>query len=70
MFSFHLFVRPEARTILKRFLGKSKDSGKSTGTHGLLLQYGEDSYISISNEVFYVQRSSLGGSRISNKILL
>ena len=37
MSPFHLFVRPDARTILKWLLGKSKDSGKSTGTHGLLL---------------------------------
>ena len=37
MSHFHLFVRPEARTILKWLLGKSKDSGKSTGTLGLLL---------------------------------
>ena len=34
---FHLFVRQEVRTILKWLLGKSKDSGKSTGTLGLLL---------------------------------
>ena len=62
MSPFHLFVRPEARTILKWFLGKSKDSGKSTGTHGLLLWYGEDGYISISNEVLYVQ----GSDRFAN----
>ena len=57
MSHFYLFVRPEARTILKWFLGKSKDSGNSTGTHGLLLWYGEDGYISILNEVLYVQGS-------------
>jgi len=62
MSPFHLFVRPEARTILKWFLGKSKDSGKSTGTHGLLLWYGEDDYISISNEVLYLQ----GSDRFAN----